>query len=327
MKKTVLMLIILPLLLLLIPLPTLKSTPQQSVSVSGDYTFEDNKTVPISKAVTDTFLVYNHKTDDINQLSAQNYIFGVLAAEMPASYEIEALKAQAVAAYTFACRRKQTSSNKNYDISTDHTIDQAYISETEAREKWGENADEYTEKLKKAVNETLGYIITYQGDTALAVYHSVSAGKTEKAANVWGSEIPYLTSVDSSGDCLANNYISTLEFSPQDFREKLKKLCAFSGEPETWLGKNVCTESGYVKEISVCQAKLSGSDVRSALELASSAFDITYKGGTFTVTCRGYGHGVGMSQHGANIMAQQGSTFKEILSHYYSGCDIEKVVL
>lgn len=325
MKKTVLMLIFLPLLLLLIPLPALELTPQQSLPTSGKHTYEDDRNVPVSQAATDKFLVYNHKTNEINELSAENYIFCVLAAEMPASYEIEALKAQAVAAYTFACRRKQTSSNKNYDISTDYTVDQAYISEAEARENWGEKADEYTEKLKKAVAETLGYIITYQGNTALSVYHSVSAGKTEKAVNVWGSEIPYLIAVNSSADCLADNYISSLEFSSQDFSEKLKDLCTFSGGPETWVGKNVCTESGYVKEISICQTQLSGADVRSALKLASSAFDITFKDDVFTVTCRGYGHGVGMSQHGANIMAQQGSSFKEILSHYYSGCDIEKI--
>lgn len=325
MKKIGLLSILLPVLMLLIPLPSMKNAPNESIAVSGSYTYSDDTTVPANEAASESFRLYDHESGEIIEISTEDYIFGVLAAEMPASYEPEALKAQAVAAYTFACRRKQTAENKEYDISTDYTVDQAYITTAAAQEKWGENADVYTEKLKTAVSEVSGYLVTYNGDTALTVYHAVSSGKTENAEDIWGSEIPYLTAVDSSGDRLASNYLSSAEFTAEEFSDKLTALCEFTGEPETWLGKSECTDSGHVKQITICRKAISGSDVRSALELPSSTFDISFSDGGFIVNCRGYGHGVGMSQHGANILAQQGSDFKEILSHYYPGCEIEKV--
>ena len=323
MKKIGLLSIILPILLLLIPLPAINTKPPSSIETSGGFISDESLELPAEQALTDSFLLYDHTTGKISEISSDDYIFGVLAAEMPALYEFEALKAQAVAAYTFACHRRQ-SSDKEYDITTDYTVDQAYITLEAAREKWGDDADTYIEKLKKAVSETAGYMLTYNGSTALSVYHSVSSGKTENAADIWGSDIPYLRSVDSSGDRLAKNYLSTSTFTAEEFSEKLKELCEFSGEAQNWIGKSHCTNSGYVKQILICEKEITGADIRSALELPSATFDISFRDNTFTVTCRGYGHGVGMSQHGANIMAQQGSDFKEILSHYYTGCEIEK---
>lgn len=324
MKKICLLSIMLPILMILIPLPTMKNVSFESVEISGGYLYNEAENISVSNAVTDSFLLYDHKSGNIEKISAEDYIFGVLAAEMPALYETEALKAQAVAAYTFACRRKYSSNNKGYDISTDYTVDQAYITEEDARKKWGDDADKYVEKLRNVVKETAGYVVTYKGNIALTVYHSVSSGRTEKASDIWGGNIEYLVSVDSSGDRLADNYLSTATFTAQEFSEKLKSLCEFSSEAEKWLGKSSCTDSGHVKSIEICGKEVSGSDVRSALTLPSSTFDISFRDGVFTVVCKGYGHGVGMSQYGANIMAQQGSDFKEILCHYYTGCKVEK---
>ena len=322
MRKNIILVILLPIFLLLIPLPTLESSQANLPFNATAPLYSENGNAPVS---SDSFRILLTESNTVTVLSANDYIFGVLAAEMPALYHEEALKAQAVAAYTFACRRRAANTLKEYDISDDYTTDQAFITEAEAREKWGENADSYIQKLKSAVAETAGLTVTYDGELALTVYHSVSSGKTESAENVWGNKIPYLVSVDSSADRLAKNYLKDFQFTVEEFKRGLEKLCNFDKDEKNWVGKCIRTDSGCVKQINICGEALSGADVRTALSLTSSAFEISYKDGVFTVTCKGYGHGVGMSQHGANVMAQQGSDFKEILSHYYKGCKVERL--
>lgn len=293
----------------------------ETVATAGNIT-----NVPkAEEAVSETFIVCNTETGENTEMSAEDYIFGVVAAEMPALYDEEALKAQAVAAYTYACYRKAENSEKSYDITNDHTTDQSYISEAEARERWGDNADTYAEKIKAAVKKTSGYMVTYEGKPALTVYHAISSGKTEAAENVWGKEYPYLVAADSTGDKLSPDYISVKTVSAEELTSAFSGEAEVSGEPADYFKDISKTDSGTVKTISFCGKELAGSKVRSLLDLRSTCFDVSFADGNFTFTVYGYGHGVGMSQYGADYMAKQGSNFKEILTCYYKGCKVEKV--
>ena len=185
---------------------------------------------------------------------------------------------------------------------------------------------EYEERaslIDQAVQAVSGIALLYNGEPADAVYHSISAGKTESAEVVWGSAVPYLVPVESVGDLLAPDYLSSATFTPDELREKLSTLCALEGEPADWIGECDYSSSGTVKTIQLAGVTLTGQQIRSALELRSANFDLTYQEGSFVFTVRGYGHGVGMSQYGAQCMAQQGSSYTEILSWYYPGCTVE----
>ncbi len=252
-------------------------------------------------------------------LSAEDYITGVVAAEMPALYETEALKAQAVAAYTYALRCKQDS-KEEWDLSSDSDLHQAYIDEAARREKWGDSAPIFEEKIRSAVRAVLGQRLLYEGEIIFAAYHAISAGKTEAAKNIWGKDYPYLREVDSAADKTHENYKSETVVSLADFCAKLK----IDTPAETAAPAISCerSESGYVTSISVFGKTFSGAAVREALALRSTNFTAEYKENTFNFTVLGYGHGVGMSQFGANCLAKDGKTYKEILSHYYPGTEI-----
>lgn len=322
MKKIISMSFLLAATMLLIPLVALPD----SKSVAAATTVKGVNEVPKAKeAVSESFRVCVSDTGEITEIDAQDYIFGVVAAEMPALYHEEALKAQAVAAYTYACVRKAQNGGKDYDITTDNTTDQSYISEEAARNKWGDNADEYIKKIKSAVNSVKGYMVTYDGKPITAVYHAVSSGKTEDSKNVWGKELPYLKPVVSEGDKLAKNYITEVSFTADELKTK------FVGEPEvdftaeTLFKDMVKTDSGTVTSITVGNKTLKGARVRTLLDLRSTCFEVKNIENTYTFTVYGYGHGVGMSQTGADYMADQGSDFKEILKHYYTDCKVEKI--
>ncbi len=306
--------------LLILPLSVMKK-PDEAPTVSTS--------VPLvtepAKKTDNTFRIYNHESGEILTLSAEDYIFGVVAAEMPALYEPEALKAQAVAAYTFACKRREGRKNEDYDLSTDHTTDQSFIAEDKLEAKWGEKTAEYTEKIKAAVKAVEGLGITYKGEPILSVYHAISAGKTEDSKNVWGGEMAGLKSVASPYDKLSPKYISSAEITVEDFKKALSDECEFSGDASKYLGKINRTEQGTVKTVTICGTAVSGSKIRSAFELRSTNFELSFASGKFIFTVYGYGHNVGMSQYGADYMAKQGSDFKEILKHYYKDCNIEKI--
>ena len=277
----------------------------------------------------ESFQVFNHKTGKVEKIKAEEYIFGAVAAEISPDSEEEALKAQAVVCYTFACRKKwqrSQSGQGDYDLSTDPAKDQAYCSKDEAKEKWGENYDKWAERLQKAVDAVKGLLITYEGQPILAAYHCISGGKTESAENVWGQDYPYLRPVESVGDLLSPEYMSEVRVSPDQFKEKAAGLGAsLEGEPGTWLKEPARSQSGTVLTYTLGGASVTGSQMRSAFGLRSSNFDLSVgDDGQMVFTVRGYGHGVGMSQYGANYMAAQGSGYLEILSWYYPGCQLSK---
>lgn len=317
MKKMFVILIIISALILLLPL-----------SVIGEN--EENHAVEVLSPIADaeenqkdTFNVLDKTSGKITKMKSDEYIFSVVAAEMPALYEKEALKAQAVAAYTFALIRSNENSDKEYDITTDYTVDQSFISREEARKKWGEKADGYEEKIDSAIKDVKGYTVTYNGELALTVYHALSCGKTESSENVWGKAFPYLKPVLSEWDKLYSDYISEGIFSADEIKKKFKEI-DFKGEEKNFFSDISKTESGTVKKISVCGKEMSGETVRSVLNLRSASFETDYSDGKFKFTVYGYGHGVGMSQYGADCMAKQGSDFKEILTYYYNGCKVKK---
>lgn len=270
-----------------------------------------------------TFKVLDKESGKITEMSAEDYVFCVVAAEMPALYNKEALKAQAVAAYTFALKRSDENRNKEYDITTDYTKDQSFITPDKAKEKWGEKAEEYTSKIKSAIDETKGYKITYDNKPILAVYHAVSNGKTMDSANVWGVALPYLKSVLSEWDKLYENYISEAVFTTDEIKEKFSEV-QFKDQEEKFFTVTKHTESSAVKEVNICGNKFTGEEIRERLNLRSTSFEVSFADGKFKFTIYGYGHGVGMSQYGAECMAKKGSDFKEILTYYYTDCKIEK---
>ena len=245
----------------------------------------------------------------------ENYIKGVVAAEMPALFQTEALKAQAVSARTYATR-KMYESNTN---TIPYDIGQAYITVEEMKQKWGEHFTEYYNKISDAVEQTKGEIMIYDNEPILAVFHSESAGKTEDAENVWQKQIPYLKSVDSSLDKNAPDFEKSISYT---FDEMTKSFCntykdfSFSNNQIKILSH---TPAGYVQKIQIGNKTLTGREVREILNLRSSNFTVNIENNTVIFTTKGYGHGAGMSQYGAEFMAKEGKTYREILQHYYTG--------
>lgn len=324
MRKILSLCFIIAVVMLLCPLAVLKKTAKQTSAqaltqqaVSSQQNELDEQS--LQKTTMEEVSVYDVDDDKILKMPINEYLFGVVAGEMPALYEEEALKAQAVAAYTFTLARKNENKEREYDITTDHTADQAFKTKEKAFADWGENAAQYAEKIEKAIKSVEGQAITYNGEIITAAYHAISAGKTQNSEDVWGKERPYLKSVLSEGDKLNKNYISKMEFDETEIQEKLKT-------DETPNFENfIYTDSGYVKTVELCEKTLTGSEISEALELKSSCFEIEKTDGLYTFTVYGYGHGVGMSQAGADYMAKQGADYKEILLHYYTDCKIEKV--
>lgn len=300
-----------------IPLFSLTATPQKPVAKAALAV-----SAKAYDAKDETFRLYRKESKTVEIISAENYICGVLAAEMPISYEPESLKAQAVAAYGFALYRKETRSAEQFDVTDDYTTDQSYIPLETAQSKWGEKAAEYTEKLKNAYNQTKGQRLTYNGKTALTVYHAISSGRTNSAEDVWGSKVPYLKSVDSSFDKSASGYLSSVKMSAAEVSAKLSGIKKASGKEGEYFSDIKKNSSGRVMKIKYCGENITGAQVSKALSLRSSSFDVKYEDGNYIFTVYGYGHGVGMSQNGANQMAKQGSSYKEILYHYYPDCKL-----
>lgn len=318
MKKLLEFTALLSIAMLIFPLTAVKS---EKNTVKTQTPVNAELTIPEKTLNIDTFKVLND--DIITEYSTEDYIFGVVAAEMPALYHEEALKAQSVAAYTFAYIKKQQNAEEDYDITSDHTVDQSFITIDEAKEKWGDKADEYISKIKKAVSDTKGQLITYKNEPITAAYHAISSGTTESCKNVWGSDLPYLKPVSSEWDKLATNYISEATFTSSELIEKLNNLAEIKGEPQKYFNNIKTTDSGTVIEIDLCGKTVSGFKIQKALNLRSACFKVSYSEEKFIFTVYGAGHGVGMSQNGANYMAKQGHNYKDILKYYYTECEIK----
>lgn len=254
----------------------------------------------------------------IENLPLEEYIFSVVLAEMPADFELEALKAQAVVARTYTCKKIKNSKHQNADVCTDSSCCQAYMDVATYRLSGG--TEEKIRKIRTAVEDTAGKVLVYQGELIEATYFSCSGGKTEDAAAVWGSDLPYLQSVSSPGEEHAAHYTDTVSFSVTEFCKLLGLNVA--GNPGKWIENISYTNGGGVEAITVQGISFSGTEIRRKLGLRSTAFVITVAGNRVTITTKGFGHRVGMSQYGADAMAVQGSNYQEILLHYYSGTSL-----
>ena len=261
--------------------------------------------------------------DTVVSMDMDTYLVGVVLAEMPASFEMEALKAQAVVARTYALKRyEEGSRHPQGAVCTDHTCCQAYISVEDYLDKRGYQAD--VDKITQAVYATTGQVLTYQGKLAEATYFSCSGGRTEDAAAVWGSDIPYLQAVDSPGEEeAASAYTDTVYFTREEFQDALDRT--LTGSVKSWLGSVTWTEGGGVSTMWIAGKTYTGVQLRKLLGLNSTAFTMKAEGDSIVVTTKGKGHRVGMSQYGADAMAVTGSTFQQILMHYYQGTVIDKI--
>ena len=245
-------------------------------------------------------------------LDIESYLEGVISSEMSPAFEMEALKAQCVAARTFVVQR-------GYEVD-DTTNTQVYRDNKQLKDIWKDNYDVYHKKIQQAVQETTGEILTYQGKPISALFFSSSCGKTAYAQEYWGNKVPYLVSVDSSWDKQSEEYEKSITMSKQEFSTAL----GFQNTVQE-IEEPIRYDSGYVKEIHIDRIVFTGREVREKLNLRSSCFTIKENKDNVVITTKGYGHGVGMSQIGAQAMAEKGKSYKQILSHYYPKTKIEKL--
>ena len=262
------------------------------------------------------------KSDNtVENIDLEDYLVGVVSAEVPVSFEEEAIKAQAVAARTYALKQMQNRKDGTYDV-TDDTSSQVYQSDEQLRNKWQGKYDEYIAKIRKCVNETQGQYLTYNDEIIYAFFFSTSNGKTEDNKDVFGKDLPYLKVVDSSFDeNETSGFMVSKTISLTEFYQKLG--LPYSENLDITDIEN--TQSGRVKNIKVNNVSFTGRNFQSKLSLRSNDFKIEKKENNVVITTKGYGHGVGMSQYGANALAKQNKSYEEILKYYYQGTNIQKL--
>ncbi len=286
----------------------------------------DGHTVqPEENTSTDSIVLLESSNNGLKTINTREYIFGVVAAEMSISREVETLKAQTVASLTYTLYKKEKNKKEKYDITDNPTTDQAYITLEQAREKWGDKSEEYEKKLNGVLDEVYGIYLSYENKPIFAAYHAISSGKTESCESVWGNSLPYLVETESMGDLLCADYLSEKVVSADEFRAAFQDVCTLPENEDGFLGEIVRSSSGGAKTVTVGDKVISGADFRRLLSLRSTNFDVSYSDGAYHFTVRGYGHGVGMSQNGAEYMAAQGSTYTEILNWYYKDCTLVKI--
>lgn len=234
-----------------------------------------------------------------------------------------------VVCLTYALWLKDNSektSLENADISDNPDRFQGYLDESELKDKWGDKYDEYSKKISDCISQVETEYLTYENKPIMACYHAISPGKTESAENAFGTDVPYLKSVEANGDLLSPEIDSAVTLSVDEFKNCAERLdgVKLQGDASKWIGKLSKTDSGFVKSIVVGSKKIGGNDARSAFSLKSPAFTVKFENNEFVFSVKGYGHLVGMSQYSADYMARQGATYKEILSHFYPGTTLKK---
>lgn len=262
------------------------------------------------------------KEEQIEELKIEDYVTGVIAGEMPASFEIEALKAQAVASRSYAMYKILHNKDENYDVLSNITH-QVYLTEEEMQEKWGQDYTYYLNKIKNAVNETKNEVMYYNDEIIEAFYFSMSNGSTEDAKSVFEEDLPYIKAVSSSWDNESlNNFIVTTSFTKDDFCIKLKLENCQSIKID-----NINYSASHrINNLTINNQEFKGTEIRTLLNLRSTDISFEIRENEILITTRGYGHGVGMSQYGANGMAKDGYDYKQILNHYYNDITINKMV-
>lgn len=302
-----------------------------SSAVLKEFVFDEEE--PEADYAGEPYKVLDVSTGQVIEVTEREYVIGAVCAEMPATFETEALKAQAVAAHTYAERQRlrerqnPTAELCGADFSNDTSKYQGYFTENQAKQFFGENFEMNYSKISAAVDEVLPCILTYKDEPIISAFHSMSSGKTESAENAWGAAVDYLIPVDSSSDKSAPRYLEEIRYSEDVLKYQLETAfpeIQLGDDFKSWLSVADVSDSGTVLTASVGNLTVSGNAIRLALALRSSCFEVRYEDDEAVITTRGYGHGVGMSQYGANSMAAEGKTWREILEHYYPNCTISE---
>ena len=286
----------------------------------GDVESESISPAPAAYDAAVTLTVLN-RSGNLQQMTLEDYLLGVVLAEMPASFEPEALKAQAVVARTYTCKRMEGGKHDAAAVCMDPGCCQGFRAPADYLDEGGKQTA--VDKVRSAVKSTDGQVLHYDGSLIDATYFSCSGGSTEDAVAVWGQDVPYLRAVDSPGEEDAPRFTDSVSFTPAQFAGKLG--LSDQGDPASWFGAVRYTEGGGVDTMVIRGKTFTGTRLRSALGLRSTAFSVSVDGKTITVTTRGFGHRVGMSQYGAQAMAQSGSSCAEILAHYYTGAELVRL--
>lgn len=317
MKKLLLTVLISALLIVFIPPATFAALSREAKNGENRY----------NTAYDGTICVFLSEESTAVDMSFREYITGVVAAEMPVEFHEEALSAGACAAATLARLKIQSGGDdalKGAVISTDPKKHQAYIDIGQMKERWEEDFDVYYKKLCDAVDKAIAYSITYEGKLITPAYHAMSTGLTENAENVWTNAVPYLVGVESPGDPLAPKYETRVTLSFEEFTERMEENGAvLEDDIMQWLSAGEYTKAGTLTKINIGGKTFSGEDIRDIFSLRSAAVTFSMTKDGVTLTVRGYGHGVGLSQYGADYLADEGYSWQEILKHYYTGVEIE----
>ncbi len=325
MKKTILLSLLALLLSLCLPLPVRQAAPSAlSIAAAAPLPAEpETGAFRASVALPETIRLL--AGGQVLELPLEDYLCGVLAAEMPASFPEEALKAQAVAARTFAVSGASAHKHGEAAVCADPGCCQAWLSEEALRGRWGEAYEDNAKRIRAAVEATAGQILCYDNAPVFAAFHSSSAGATEDCGAVWNPR-PYLVSVPSPETAEdVPQFVSTVSCWPTDFRDTLLSLrpeADFSGPVGGWIGELRRDASGRVEELQLGGVSFRGTELRRLFSLRSTAFELALSDGVFVFTVTGYGHGVGMSQYGAKVLAEQGADYAGILAHYYTGTEL-----
>ena len=293
---------------------------ENTESLSEPYTYNQYGTIKLLHA----------DTNEVEEVALDTYLCNVVSAEMPVDFETEALKAQAIVARTYTIYKINHKKHDNADICDDSTCCQAWISKEDRLARWSEKKEEKKKKIEKSVYETAGKIITYDNKPINAFFHSNSGGTTELPVDVWGggTDMPYLQVVETSGEDAYTQYSSEVTLSYNEILEKLKTKyddIQINFDVDDDIKILEYTSSGRVKTIKFGNHEISGTEARSIFGLRSTNFEITKENGNIKFTVKGYGHGVGMSQTGADSMAKAGSTAEDIIKHFYVGVEIKEV--
>lgn len=343
MKKTLLCMLTFALLTWLVPVGSLllaaplPAAEPPAATPAPDDPAPDGEATPAPQATAaptpeaGSLRVLDEGSGQILTVTARDYMLGAAAAEMPADWPEEALKAQMVAAWSYALfqQRQALAAGQAHDVAADPARRQGFMTREVLESYWGVDFDANYARLAALADQVAGWVVEWEGEPAACCYHASSCGATEASQNVWTEALPYLQGVDSPWDAQAEGWEVTVTYTVQQMTDALQLNFAdrgldLSGEPAGWFGEATRTAAGYVASQPVGGATLTGVELRGALGLRSAAFTVAFTEGAFAVTTRGYGHGVGLSQWGARGMALEGSSCAEILAWYYPGTQLVK---
>ena len=329
-----LLLLLIPLIALGAKIPDKESGPPASSAAESSQSAPQSATgSPQSTQTAAVFKILDEPTGEVLTVDDKEFLYGAVVTEMSPESPIEALKAQAVSAYTYYSRlraqqrEKPDASLKGADFSADISGWKLYTTKAEMQKRWGSKFDTYYQTLGKVADAVYGQTLQDDGQLICATYYAISSGNTEAAKDIWGGDYSYLVPVASPGDLYASGYSTTVTLAPQQVQQASQKQWGISlnGDPSAWFGKAERTASGSVTNQTLGGKSVKGGEVRTAFGLRSANYTVAYANDKFTFSVKGYGHGVGMSQAGAEYMAQHGSNYKQILEWYYPGAKLVSV--